>query len=354
MIPWAGGEGRPRRKAQSRHGQNLLGLAILLAVLIILLVHVTVLPLYDVVHAPVRHRVLGDHEQSLCSTNLKPARVRWKQTCPRDGIVTVAQGGRLGNQMWEYASVWAVARRTGLEPFVPRCLRRVLDDVFAELSVPGMGAIAHCPVHWHDAARAPEHWSRVNQSIVLPRFVILPEIVLTWVSDVRREFQFRPKLASEAQKILYNAAGHRANVTFVGVHVRRTDYIYYLWRTRHVAVADESFYKQAMNYFRSRYHPVVFIIVSDDAAWCRERLSSDDAVVGSGGTSATGPSAGQDLATLAACNHSIIDYGTFGVWGAILAGGETIVYNITQHSSVRVAELLPQWQVVTWNNASAG
>lgn len=143
-------------------------------------------------------------------------------------------------------------------------------------------------------------------------------------------------------------------MTFVGVHVRRTDYISYLWRTRHASLADESYYKQAMNYFRAKYKPVLFIIVSDDVVWCRDRLTDDDAVVGSKWTTSSSLSAGQDLATLAACNHSIIDYGTFGVWGAILAGGETIVYNITQHSSVRVAELLPKWQVVSWSNSSAG
>ena len=33
---------------------------------------------------------------------------------------------------------------------------------------------------------------------------------------------------------------------------------------------------------------------------------------------------GEDLALLAACNHSIISYGTFGMWAAILAGGEVV------------------------------
>ena len=37
---------------------------------------------------------------------------------------------------------------------------------------------------------------------------------------------------------------------------------------------------------------------------------------------ATGADIGEDLALLAACNHSIISYGTFGMWAAILAGGE--------------------------------
>gem|GEM_PF-4821362 len=81
------------------HGYNLLGLAIVLAVLIILLVHVTILPIYEVVpgRSFMRRRILGDYEPSLCSTNFKPFQnVRFRRVCPRDGIVTVTQGGRLG------------------------------------------------------------------------------------------------------------------------------------------------------------------------------------------------------------------------------------------------------------------
>jgi galactoside 2-L-fucosyltransferase 1/2 len=39
-------------------------------------------------------------------------------------------------------------------------------------------------------------------------------------------------------------------------------------------------------------------------------------------------SPGQDLAIMAACNHSIIDYGTFGVWDANLASGEELCFRI--------------------------
>ena len=34
-----------------------------------------------------------------------------------------------------------------------------------------------------------------------------------------------------------------------------------------------------------------------------------------------------DMAILAACNHSLVDYGTFSVWGAYLAKGEVVVAN---------------------------
>ncbi|KAK6635938.1 hypothetical protein RUM44_001192 [Polyplax serrata] len=339
----------PGRKvaATSRPGQNLLGIAIVLAITIIVVVHVAIFPLYEVV--PIRNgarKLLGDYEQSLCSSNFKPLRPQFRRKCPKDGIVTVSQGGRLGNQMWEYASVWAVARRTGLEPFVPGCLLRALEEVFSDLTVSNLGYISHCRIDWQDVVPSPDQWTRLNQSIVLPRFVVLPETVLTWIGDIRQEFRFKRTLADNADKILQEVAQNRLNLTYVGVHVRRTDYIYYLWRTRHASAADIEFFSQAMNYFRSKYRNTVFIVVSDDPDWCKSNLGGpeDDVYVASI-PGITGP--GQDIATMSACNHSIIDYGTFGVWGAILAGGETLVYNMSRHSSIRVAELLPQWQVVS-------
>ena len=34
---------------------------------------------------------------------------------------------------------------------------------------------------------------------------------------------------------------------------------------------------------------------------------------------------GVDLAVLASCNHSIVDYGTFGLWAGLLAGGRHVL-----------------------------
>ena len=34
---------------------------------------------------------------------------------------------------------------------------------------------------------------------------------------------------------------------------------------------------------------------------------------------------GVDLAVLASCNHSIVDYGTFGLWAGLLAGGQIVL-----------------------------
>lgn len=116
-------------RAMINTNQNLLFIATILALCVISFVHVFLFPLYNVDTKHGLSKTFLDFEQSLCTTNFKH-RKHWRRIqCPQYGIVTIMQGGRLGNQMWEYASVWALSRRTGLEPYVPRCIRSKLDQV---------------------------------------------------------------------------------------------------------------------------------------------------------------------------------------------------------------------------------
>ncbi|XP_063222170.1 galactoside 2-alpha-L-fucosyltransferase Sec1-like [Bacillus rossius redtenbacheri] len=329
--------------------QNLLAVSVMLAFSVTTFVHVFVFPLYGELPRGRTMRQVIDFEQSLCRTNVRAMQgPTWRHHCPRHGIVTVEQGGRLGNQMWEYAATWAVARMTSLEPYVPRCIRKQLDEVFRDLSVPSLSHVSHCPIDWSNAVHSPDLWSDTNQSIVLPKYGVFPDLVLAWAEDIRQEFRFHDNLWETSLRVLEGAGKsvNRTPATYVGVHVRRTDYREYLWRTRKIILAGADYFINAMEYFRAKYGDnVVFLIVSDDPSWCQQNLVADQGdvfVVSKNGIS----SPGQDLAIMAACNHSIIDYGTFGVWGAILASGETIVYNVSRHASLRVAELLPNWNVL--------
>jgi galactoside 2-L-fucosyltransferase 1/2 len=59
----------------------------------------------------------------------------------------------------------------------------------------------------------------------------------------------------------------------------------------------------------------MFVALSDVLKWCERKLRCDDVVV----MQTNSPV--QEHAIMAACNHSIPDYGTYEVWGAILSGG---------------------------------
>jgi galactoside 2-L-fucosyltransferase 1/2 len=129
-------------------------------------------------------------------------------------------------------------------------------------------------------------------------------------------------------------------VTYVGVHVRRTDYIEYLKIKYNVSPVTPDYFVRQMNVFRNKYQPVLFVVVSDDPKWCERELRGSDVVV------MKTESPAQDLAIMAACNHSIIDYGSYGVWGAILSGGDTFVYNLTNTAAFKLASRVPNWYIV--------
>lgn len=218
--------------------------------------------------------------------------------------------------------------------------------MFESLTLPTLEEIAHCPINLNTFVNSLEMWNFTNQSILLQRYSSLPEVVLIWVQDLFQEFTFRKNLRDKSLQVLKTASRLvNDSVLYVGVHVRRTDYLGYLWRKHRTEVADSKYFYSAMEYFERKYSSVVFIVISDDPVWCVAKLGMKKNVYVASKHSLSTP--GQDLAIMAACNHTIIDYGTFGVWGAILAGGETILYNISHHLATRVAELLPHWHVLT-------
>ncbi|KAJ8959525.1 hypothetical protein NQ314_006262 [Rhamnusium bicolor] len=325
---------------------NLLFKAIILALCVISFVHVFLFPLYDINAGRGTVRTYMDFEQSLCTNNIKKRRIWRLGRCPQYGIVTVMQGGRLGNQMWEYASVWALARRTGLEPYVPRCIRIKLDQIFEQLSVPMFDEIGQCQVEISNFVKSLEAWNYTNQSIILQKYSFQHELVLTWVQDIVQEFTIKRKLVEKSQQILHIAikSSTAKNHTFVGVHVRRTDYIGYLMWKYNAKPADMRFYMSAMNFFERKYRNVVFIVVSDDPVWCWKKFGIKKNIYVTSKHHKNSPAL--DLAILASCNHSIYDYGTFGQWGAILAGGDTIFHKISHNTSGNFSPMLKNWHTI--------
>lgn len=138
-----------------------------------------------------------------------------------------------------------------------------------------------------------------------------------------------PGASEEAENVNNPTTGISNNKTiFVGVHVRRGDMKVKYFMDYGFSTGETDFIGQAMLYFVKRFSHVTFIVCSDDIEWCRKHIimpeifrkmftvhfcHSDDSPL-------------LHLGILSSCNHSIITGGTFGWWGAFLAGGETVYY----------------------------
>ena len=182
-----------------------------------------------------------------------------------------------------------------------------LGKIFRKFSVPTLSRLAHCPLQAYPVVVTVDKVEHSNGSIIPPNFFQLPTYITHLLSEIRQFFQFKEHIIDESQRPLHSASRGMKNVTYVGVHVRRTDFTLYL-RLKYNAspVKPDNFLRQ-MNVFRNKYQRVVFVVVSDDPKWFERDVRGDDVVVMKNNSPA------QDLTIMAACNHSIIDYGTYGV-----------------------------------------
>ncbi|XP_015423448.1 PREDICTED: galactoside 2-alpha-L-fucosyltransferase 2-like [Myotis davidii] len=115
-----------------------------------------------------------------------------------------------------------------------------------------------------------------------------------------------------------------------------------------------------LDWFRARHPAPVFVVTSDDMAWCRRNINSSLGDVVFAGNGRQGSPA-KDFALLMQCNHTVFTVGTFGVWAAYLAGGDAVyLANFTlPHSRFRTifkpqAAFLPQWVGIAANLGPAG
>lgn len=108
-----------------------------------------------------------------------------------------------------------------------------------------------------------------------------------------------------------------------------------------------------MSYFQIKYKNVIFILLSVDYEWIDDYVpllrDQFKVVVNPNGDSREG-----DFILLAHCNHSIINYGTFGATAAYFAQGTTFVYDLKlplDHRGSTVAmgmaRILPNWYLLS-------
>ena len=144
---------------------------------------------------------------------------------------------------------------------------------------------------------------------------------LPFESDIRNMFVMKKELEISTQKLLHSFA---VNSIFIGIHIRRGDRAAKNRLAVGQVIPRANYLEKAMAYVLSNYSKVQFVVCSDDIQWSKQNVKN-----GSGYNVyfSAGKSAEWDMALLAQCNHSIMTVGTFGWWGAWLAGGETIYFN---------------------------
>lgn len=230
--------------------------------------------------------------------------------------------GRLGNQMSTYASLLGVSKLNNRTPYAQHCntvhLRPYFHLTASEIyRIPAEEARDYPLAAYFrpEDGRIPKNKNVLSGYAFPNSFTFFDHIG----DEIRREFRFREHITSYVGEVLRGLRKGRSSAVLVGVHVRRTDYCQFL-RKNIGRQASLGYFRRAMDYFRTKYRDVLFVVVSDDRKWCRKHLAGWPDVL----VAPHLPRPAYDMALLSHCHHNIITYGTFGFWAAYLAGGETV------------------------------
>ncbi|XP_040182830.1 galactoside alpha-(1,2)-fucosyltransferase 2-like [Rana temporaria] len=268
------------------------------------------------------------------------------------GVWTINAIGRLGNLMGQYATLYSLAKMNGRQAYISPAMHEELSKVF-KISLQVLPQEVASGIKWINYRL--NDWMCENYSHIEREYIYLGGYPNSFTfyhhikDEILREFTFHDFLVEASYAYLNKISSDKKNVTFVGVHVRRGDYVQVMPNIWKGVVADKRYLQNAMDYFRNKYENPLFIVTSNGMDWCENNIDNSLGDVYFAGDGQN-DSPALDFALLVHCNHTIMTIGTFGVWAGYMAGGETIYltnYTLPDSPFLKVfkyeATFLPEW-----------
>lgn len=135
--------------------------------------------------------------------------------------------------------------------------------------------------------------------------------VKPFINDLKEIFKF-----SALNEINNDFISAKVNCSYVGVHVRRGDYL----NDKNISsICDFNYYKLAIKYISERIENPKYIIFSDDIPWCKTVFKEYDCVYVDWNK---GKDSYRDMQLMSLCDHMITANSTFSWWGAMLMQNE--------------------------------
>lgn len=166
-------------------------------------------------------------------------------------------------------------------------------------------------------------------------------------NELRVDLTFKPHILDTARNWLEAQTPEKwrgKQFVRVVVHVRRTDYNSAYHKRDGWPMPTADYMRRSMSFFTNCFQRVLFVVLSDDPAWCRANVNAADVVYSSGHSPIV------DLAIASLCDHAIMTLGTYGWWAAWFANGVTITQkNLPKKGSAlsrrlyRADHYKPEW-----------
>lgn len=252
----------------------------------------------------------------------------------------------LGNQLFQYATGLALARRLGAELKFDLEPMRSAGAASADLA--GLG-VALPEVSPDELRRLAPQWAGpFRNKLILLRHRLTPFARRRWIREENYDFdsrllqirapvyldgywqseryfaeladELRVALAPPAPTERARALGDElARVPTIAIHVRRGDYVTNDDAARFHGCCSLDYYRRAIEWMASATPDCRHAIFSDDPEWAAQnlRVPGDTLLV----AGAPAHSALEDFHLLTRCSHFIIANSTFSWWAAWLSSG---------------------------------
>jgi glycosyltransferase involved in cell wall biosynthesis/predicted SAM-dependent methyltransferase/tetratricopeptide (TPR) repeat protein len=249
----------------------------------------------------------------------------------KDKVVVKLQGG-LGNQMFQYATGLALARRTksqlilDLSFLLDRSPRP--DFVFRDFDLPVFKLAPDCQVARDGSAYAKKlqhvaekhfHFDpeilKLSSNVYLDGYWQSPRYFESILDEVRQSFQFVSEMGLEARKILATIQHCEA----VCLNVRRADFVSNPKTNAIHGFCGEEYFRAASQRIAAKVKSPHFFIFSDDIEWCRRTNLVGDLPCTFVSHDLAGPRFATYLQLMKSCKHFILPNSTFGWWAAFLS-----------------------------------
>lgn len=232
--------------------------------------------------------------------------------------------GRLGNQMFQYASLISTAKRLNTNVILPsKNLQTKEDGCFDfsnncwisykldlyncfDISVP-IGDVSkiknvYKEPHFHYDPRFIEVMDNTSIEGYFQSYRYFEDVA----DDIKREFAFKPEIVKTSKSFI-NDIRKKNDFPIIGIHVRRGDTVI----NPNVPSFKVDYLISALNqFFVDREFNYLFI--SDDISWCRDTFEESET------TFYSDKSVYEDLCIMTMCDHNISSNSSYGWWAAYL------------------------------------
>jgi galactoside 2-L-fucosyltransferase 1/2 len=255
----------------------------------------------------------------------------WMQNAPNVSsqrpLITIKHMGRLGNILFEYAALLAVAHITNKTAVLSPPFRSLKKMFHVSLPVcrnltklKSMKPFKEVAPQLMRTRERLANLSSETAGIRLEGYFQSYTYFNTVAVKLRKELQFRRNISTTVRNFFKNHTDDGKGTVRVGMHIRRTDMNTPLKIKQGYGTPPVSYFRNAMKYFQKKYKNVIFIICTDDLKWAEKTFKGRNLVFSRNNLPHV------DLAILSSCDHVIISNGTFSWWAGWLCKGTTVRY----------------------------